>query len=183
MWWGAYAHQSPLAAQALCPTNPRALKAFPATEGLGYSQGCLSHGFQPWFQSGHPKGCLAWLKAAGMRLQRSGQGGGGRGLPGLVMHLSPTCRTSSTHPPPPCKDGLSIKVLRQPPGITPCQKLVGPATTLSVKCNPFSQAHEAFCQLASASLYGLLAFLASPSPQHSNHTKLCVSPTPLRAWL
>lgn len=38
-------------------------------------------------------------------------------------------------------------------------------TIVNVKSNPLGQAHKALCQLASGSLYGLLAQLTSPYPQ------------------
>lgn len=69
---------------ASAPTNPQHPEAFPETDGLSYSQQCLSQGFRPWFQSRHLKGSLGWLKALELRLHR----GGGRGSQSLVMHLS-----------------------------------------------------------------------------------------------
>lgn len=70
--------------------------AFPGAEGLSDLQGRLSQGFQPSFQSGHLKGHLVWLKAAGIRLLSTRQRGGGERFLSLVMHLPPTWGTSCT---------------------------------------------------------------------------------------
>lgn len=52
--------------------------------------------------------------------------GGERGFPSPVMYLShlqhPLHILASPNPCPYSKNGLSIKVSKQPPGITPCQK-------------------------------------------------------------
>ena len=47
-------------------------------------------------QREHLMGCLGWLKAARIKLQRGRQRGSGRGFLNLVMYLFPTCDTYFT---------------------------------------------------------------------------------------
>ena len=56
----------------------------------------MSQSFQPCFQREHLMGCLGWLKAARIKLQRGRQRGSGRGFLNLVMYLFPTCDTYFT---------------------------------------------------------------------------------------
>lgn len=147
------------------PKNPQD----PGREGLCYSQGSLSQSFQCCFQSGHLKGCLGWLKAAGNKLQRGRQREGGRGFSSLVMHLYPTCEISTTSlhalSPPCSEESLGSQVLSSLLASFLAESFTRLVTVVNVKSNPLGWVHKALGQLASTSLYGLLAQLASPCPQ------------------